>query len=407
VPAPPVRLAVADDLRRRRWAVALRLLLALPHVVWASLWGAAALVAAFVVWVAVLAEGRAPRPLHDFVAGYVRYATHVSAYVALVADPFPGFTGSSPYPVDVEVPPPGAQGRWGAGLRLLLALPALLLAATLAGGVGSSSGSSWGGVLAAVAFLGWFASLARGRMPEGLRDLGAYAVGYGAQAAAYLLLATPRYPDSRPDGLLREARLPPHPVRLRLSDELRRERLTVFFRPLLALPHLAWLALWSVPALLAALAGWVAALATGRLPLPLHRFLAAFVRYGAHVAAFATLAGGPFPGFTGREGSYPVDVTLPEPARQGRWTVLGRGLLALPALLVAGALGGVLGVVALLGLGASLWRGRMPHGLRDLGATSVRYGAQAHAYLLLLTPRYPYACPVVEDAGPEAEPALP
>jgi hypothetical protein len=48
----------------------------------------------------------------------------------------------------------------------------------------------------------------------------------------------------------------------------------------------------------------------------------------------------------------------------------------------------------------------MPHGLRDLGATSIRYHAQAHAYLLLVTPRYPYACPVVEGPAASTEPAL-
>jgi hypothetical protein len=104
----------------------------------------------------------------------------------------------------------------------------------------------------------------------------------------------------------------------------------------------------------------------------------------------------------GRQGSYPVDVELDGPEPQGRWGVLTRLLLAIPALVVSSALGGVLLVVAVLGWFAALWRGRMPHGLRDLGATSIRYHAQTHAYVLLVTPRYPYACPVVE--APAAEP---
>ncbi len=36
-----------------------------------------------------------------------------------------------------------------------------------------------------------------------------------------------------------------HPVRLVVTDDLRRSRLTVFFRWLLAIPHLLWLGLWS------------------------------------------------------------------------------------------------------------------------------------------------------------------
>jgi uncharacterized protein DUF4389 len=404
----PIRLTVADDLRRSRLTVAFRLLLALPHLIWLLLWGLAAGAASFVMWLAILFEGRAPRVLHGFVAGYVRYATHVYAYLFLAADPFPGFAGSSAYPVDVEIDSPARQGRWGAFFRLFLALPALVVASALGSGLGAGSSSAWstGGVVAVVAFLGWFASLARARMPAGLRDLGTYALGYGAQTTGYLLLLTDRYPDSRPVHVSPPPSLPHHPLRLALRDELRRDRVVVLFRFLLAFPHLAWLSLWSVAALFAALAAWLVTLVRGQLPRPLHRFLAAYVRYAAHLTAFLSLAGGPFPGFVGRQGSYPVDVEVDGAEPQGRWGVLGRLFLAVPAVLVSTALGGVLLAVALLGWFASLWRGRMPHGLRDLGATIVRYHAQTHAYLLLVTPRYPYACPVVEGPAPGTEPLV-
>ena len=57
--------------------------------------------------------------------------------------------------------------------------------------------------------LGWFASLARGRMPKGLRDAGAYGVGYNAQALAYLLLVTDRYPNADPTAMLEGVERPP------------------------------------------------------------------------------------------------------------------------------------------------------------------------------------------------------
>ena len=84
------------------------------------------------------------------------------------------------------------------------------------------------------------------------------------------------------------------------------------------------------PALLAAVAAWVAALAIGRVPAPLHRFLAAFVRETAHVSAFLHLVGRPYPGFVGREGSYPVDLTIAPPARQRRLGVLARVVARAP-----------------------------------------------------------------------------
>ena len=65
-------------------------------------------------------------------------------------------------------------------------------------GAGWSTGWSVGGLAATAAFLAWFASLARGRTPRGLRDLVVYAIGYTAQVVGYLLLVTDRYPTSRP-----------------------------------------------------------------------------------------------------------------------------------------------------------------------------------------------------------------
>jgi hypothetical protein len=38
------------------------------------------------------------------------------------------------------------------------------------------------------------------------------------------------------------------PARITVDDDLRRSRLTVFFRLLLALPHIVWLYLWSFAA---------------------------------------------------------------------------------------------------------------------------------------------------------------
>ena len=419
----PIRLVVRDDdLRRSRLTVFFRLLLAIPHFVWLTLWGIAAFVVAFILWLAVLIEGKAPEILHDFVAGYVRYATHVGAYVFLAANPYPGFRGAPGYPVDLEIDPPQRQSRWTGFFRLLLALPALLLAAALGGGFywGSTS-SSWGsaggeedalwtgfslvGVAAVAAFLAWFVALVRGRTPRGLRDLIAYAMAYGAQTSGYLLLLTGWYPSSDPALAEPFAELPEHPVRIVVTDELERSRLTVFFRLFLVIPHFVWLALWFVAAFFAAIAAWVVALLMGRVPTTLHRFLAAYVRYATYVFAYVYLVGRKFPGFTGRAGSYGVDVEIDPPTRQSRWKTLFRLFLAIPALLLEGTLGGVLLVVAFLAWWYALVRGRMPEGLRNLGAACLRYSAQTYAYFFLVTGRYPYASPVLEGrAEPVAEP---
>ena len=43
---------------------------------------------------------------------------------------------------------------------------------------------------------------------------------------------------------------------MHVTDGLERRRLTVFFRLLLAIPHLLWLGLWSLGAVAVVLVGW-------------------------------------------------------------------------------------------------------------------------------------------------------
>jgi Domain of unknown function (DUF4389) len=411
----PVRLVVEDDLRRSRLTVFFRLLLAIPHFVWFLLWSIAVIFAAIANWLATLVAGTPPRSLHRFLSHYVRYTLHLSAYLHLVANPYPGFTGEEgEYPVDVLLPEPAPQVRWKTLIRIILALPALLLSAALGGSVGGggfygrgnsrySFGGGGGGALAGFcAVLGWFASLARGRMPKGLRDAGAYGIGYGAQAAAYVLLITDRYPNADPTGLLADVERPPqHPVYLvGDAEDLRRSRLTVFFRLLLAIPHLLWLALWTIAAVLIAIVTWFATLIAGTPPAGLHAFLSRYVRYTLHVNAFLYLAANPFPGFLGEPGSYPLDVLLPNPERQNRWVTGFRVVLAIPALIVNAALGWALIVAAFLTWFVALVRGAAPWGLRNLSAYALRYAAQLNAYVLLLTEAYPHASPL-EGAAPE------
>jgi hypothetical protein len=255
-----------------------------------------------------------------------------------------------------------------------------------------------GGVAAAAAFLAWFAIVARGRAPRGLRDLVAFALGYAAQAGGYLLLLTPRYPTSDPALAEEYSDLPEHPVRVVVDDDLERPRLTVLFRIFLAIPHFVWLALWAIAAFFAAVAAWFAALVTGRVPRGLQRFLASYVRYATHVFAFVYLVGRRFPGFTGHPGTYGIDLELDPATTQSRWRILFRFFLSIPAFIIASALGGVAFVIAFLAWWYALATARMPEGMRNLGAACLRYSAQTYAYSLLVTDRYPYGAPVLRGS---------
>jgi hypothetical protein len=409
----PIHLVVSDDLGRERLTVFFRLLLSIPHFIWLLLWGTAVFFAAIANWLVTLIRGSSPGGLHNFLAAYVKYVTQFYAYLHLAADPYPPFDGRAGYPVDIVIEPPTRQNRWAVAFRGVLFIPAALLATALVGspsgtssiGRRGASSSSNGGLLRVAAVLGWFAIMARGRMPRGLRDAAAYSISYGAQFWAYALLLTDRYPNSDPMAALAELPVRDDPIRLELDDELRRSRLTVLFRLLLAIPHLIWLTLWGVVVLPAALVSWFATLFTGRSPAALHRFLVAYLRYEFHVLAFLYLAANPFPGFVGRAGSYPFEIVIADRAKQNRWKVGFRLILAIPALILSSAYGSLVASTALLGWFAGLATAKMPRGLRNAAALALRYQAQTTGYLLLLTDSYPYSGPSLNATDATTAPA--
>jgi 2-(1,2-epoxy-1,2-dihydrophenyl)acetyl-CoA isomerase len=181
--AHPITVANNDNLRRWRLTVALRYLLALPHLYLVYLWSFVALAVGIVNWFIALVRGDTPPSVRAWFARYLRYSTHVLAYTMLLADPYPKFRGwPGTYPVDLRVDPPHAQRRWTILLRLPLAVPALIFSYVL------------NIVASVVAILGWFAALATARMPVGLQRLGAYCLRFQVQTLGYLLLVTDRYP---------------------------------------------------------------------------------------------------------------------------------------------------------------------------------------------------------------------
>jgi len=179
-----------------------------------------------------------------------------------------------------------------------------------------------------------------------------------------------------------------HPVRFVVTDDLRRSRLTVFFRLLLAIPHMIWTVIWTYTMFPVIAFQWLWVICAGHMEEDVHRYIGRFVRYHVHLYAYLMLLANPWPIPNGREG-YPVDLELDPPERQNRLTVIFRLILVIPAYIFMSVLNVVLYVIGFLGWFASLILGRMPQGMRDLGTYCLRFQTQTYAYMLLLTPRYP------------------
>ena len=179
----PITLIANDDLSRSRLTVFFRLLLLIPHFVVLYLWGIVTEFAVFFAWVVGIFTGRVPSGLHDFIGSYLKYRTRVTAYALILADPYPPFGSSGNYPVDVEIAPAAKQSRLTIFFRLLLAIPALVLAYVFLLG------------LSIVGFFGWVVAVITGKMPLGLENLGTYCLRWETQTWGYILLLTRRYPS--------------------------------------------------------------------------------------------------------------------------------------------------------------------------------------------------------------------
>jgi hypothetical protein len=179
----PIGLIVSDDLRRSRLTVFFRLLLVIPHAIWLYLWSIAVSVAVFISWIVAAFAGRVPEGLHNFNASFLRYSTRVTGYIFLLADPWPPFSSTDPYPIDVRIDGPQKQSRLTVLFRIILAIPALLLVYVFRA------------VNSIIAILGWFYCLALGQMNQGMRDISAWLLRYEVQTYGYLMLLTQRYPS--------------------------------------------------------------------------------------------------------------------------------------------------------------------------------------------------------------------
>jgi hypothetical protein len=179
----PIGLIVTDDLQRNRLTVFFRLILAIPHLIVVGLWAIATDIVVFIAWIVGIFTGRVPDGLHGFIATWLRYATRLTAYVFLLADPWPPFGDAGTYPVDARIDPAEQQSRLTIFFRGILAIPALLLTYVFRL------------VNQIVAFLGWFYCLFTGHMNEGMRDISAWLLRYETQTWGYVLLLTSRYPS--------------------------------------------------------------------------------------------------------------------------------------------------------------------------------------------------------------------
>ena len=146
--------------------------------------GLAAGVIAIISWFAIVFTGRQPRGLWDFTNFFMRWRANAVAYMALLRDEYPPFgPGDGSYPASFSVAGfPETRDRLSAGLRLIYAIPQIIVLVFL--------GIAWG----VTVIIAWFAILFTGRYPEGLYTFGVGYMRWSLRVEAYLLLMRDEYP---------------------------------------------------------------------------------------------------------------------------------------------------------------------------------------------------------------------
>lgn len=210
-----------------------------------------------------------------------------------------------------------------------------------------------------------------------------------------------------------------YPVNYRVEQPVERNRWTVGFRLVLAIPQVIlvggpaffaaggpgwrggddegidWIfglftggGLLGIAVFISVVIAWFAILIIGRYPRPLWDFARYYLRWRARVITYVALLRDEYPPFG--EGAYPIrfDVSA-YPERSSRWRVALRIFLAIPQIIVVVLLGVAWFVISVLAWFVILFTGRYPPALYAFAAGIAQWSLRVEAYVLLLRDEHP------------------
>ena len=181
-----------------------------------------------------------------------------------------------------------------------------------------------------------------------------------------------------------------YPVSFEADYLERRDRLTVFFRLILAIPLMIWLYIYAIVAYIAIVIAWFAIVITGSYPRGLYDFTAGFTRFLARFTAYTVLLCDSYPSFGGSDDpAYPVRMRFEPLEHYSRPKTLFRIILAIPILILRYVMGLLLEIGAIGAWIVILITGKMPRGLFDMMVLANSYTARSDSYIYLLTETYP------------------
>ncbi len=184
------------------------------------------------------------------------------------------------YPISLEVDPAAPQNRLSVLLRIFYAIPHIIVIYLLIT------------ALQVVTFIAWIAILITGSYPQGMMNFAVGVLRWQVRAGCYYALLTDKYPPFSMEDVR------DYPIRLNVAPQISgRNRLTVFFRILMIIPHAIALAVLGIVAYVCVVIIWIAALVTGTAPAGLHDFVANVMKWSARVQGYSLLMTDEYPPF--------------------------------------------------------------------------------------------------------------
>lgn len=169
---------------RNRLTVAFRIILAIPHLIIAQVWGYLAQILSVIQWFIILFTGKRNEAMWSLQRSWLAYYCRVIGYVDLLFDPYPAFASEAgPAPVRSEITFEESANRLTCALRIIWAIPALIIGALV-------------GIAAVVLLvISWFAIIITGTQSRSMWDFILKVARYTFQLQAYVLLMTDTYPQ--------------------------------------------------------------------------------------------------------------------------------------------------------------------------------------------------------------------
>ncbi|HTR74218.1 MAG TPA: DUF4389 domain-containing protein [Solirubrobacterales bacterium] len=181
----PVHYEADYQAEQNRVTTFFRIIVAIPWIIVAIVYGIAAAFTHLFAWVAVIILGRYPKGLYDLNSGFVRFFTRTYAWIYLQTDEWPpfGISDDDDYPIRVKIAPAAEhQSRLTAFFRIILAIPMLIVSYAV------SYAHTW------IAAIAWLTIVFRGYLPEQINTALTFCNSFNARLYGYLFLLTDDYP---------------------------------------------------------------------------------------------------------------------------------------------------------------------------------------------------------------------